>query len=281
MPRRLVIAAAVAFTCALPISLHAHRAWMLPSSTIVSGPGAWVTVDAAVSNDLFYFDHQPFRLQNLRVLAPDGTTLKAENLSTGRYRSTFDVRLPNPGTYKIASIADTAVASYDEGGRLKHFNGAWTDLEGSVPAGASGLAVQRTTTRIELFVTSGKPTQTVLAPTGDGLELVPQTHPNDLVNGEPATFALVLDGKPAANVRVDVVPGGIRYRDQPNEKHYTTDASGRFTVTFDEPGMYWMNASHQEGSSSGRRRGRGPGPEGPVQPGRRASYTATLEVLPQ
>ena len=49
---------------------EAHRQWMLPSSTVLSGQSSWVTVDAAVSNDLFYFEHQPLRLGNVKAWAP-------------------------------------------------------------------------------------------------------------------------------------------------------------------------------------------------------------------
>ena len=58
----------------------------------------WVTIDAATSNDLFFFDHNPMRLDNLKISAPDGTAVKAENAS-GEFRSTFDVPLNEPGTY--------------------------------------------------------------------------------------------------------------------------------------------------------------------------------------
>jgi uncharacterized GH25 family protein len=308
MKHRLVLATGLAFAAAvLPHTLQAHRQWMLPSSTVVSGNGTWVTVDAAVSNDLFFFDHQPLRLTSLVVTAPDGSTVKAENASTGRYRSTFDVKLEQKGTYKIASIADQVTASYDENGQVKRWQGTWAAFAKEVPANAANLAVQRTSNRLEIFVTSGAPSDQVLKPTGIGLELAPVTHPNDIVTEEPATLALLLDGKPAANLAVDVIPGGIRYRDSLNDKQYRTDKDGRFVVTFAEPGMYWINASYQEGGGSRRqggaraggagqsgapqaggnqtgRQGGGRGQrqsDGPVQPGRRASYTATLEVLPQ
>ena len=74
----------------------AHRLWMLPSATVLSGGDQWVTVDAAVSNDLFYFEHQPLRLDTLAVTAPDGSSAKPENLATGKYRSTFDLHLAQP-----------------------------------------------------------------------------------------------------------------------------------------------------------------------------------------
>ena len=53
----------------LPLSAQAHRAWMLPSATVLSGDEVWVTVDAAVSNDLFYFEHFPLRIANLGAAA--------------------------------------------------------------------------------------------------------------------------------------------------------------------------------------------------------------------
>ncbi len=59
----------------------------------------------------------------------------------------------------------------------------------------------------------------------------PVTHPNDLFSGGEASFKLLLDGKPAANVKVEVVRGGIRYRNAVGEINATTDESGTFKVT--------------------------------------------------
>ncbi len=52
MKARLMIAGALA-ALMLPAAAQAHRQWMMPSSTTLSGSESWVTVDAAVSNDLF------------------------------------------------------------------------------------------------------------------------------------------------------------------------------------------------------------------------------------
>src|SRR5688500_3455106 len=91
----ILIAAAL-----LPSMSFAHKAWLLPSATVLA-PDQWITVDAAVSNDLFYFNHVPLRLDGLSVTAPDGAKLDAQNKSTGKYRSTFDVHLAQSGTYKL------------------------------------------------------------------------------------------------------------------------------------------------------------------------------------
>src|SRR5690606_20318758 len=97
--------------------------------------------------------------------------------------------------------------------------------------------------RIEAFITSGKPTKETLKVTGKGLELEPITHPNDLVADTPATFRMLIDGKPAANIKVEVVPGGNRYRDKLGDMALTTDQDGKFTVKWSGAGMYWLEAT--------------------------------------
>jgi len=283
---RALTALAVAAAITLPLSLDAHRMWMVPSATVLSGTDPWVTVDAAISNDLFYFEHHPMRLDNLAVLGPTGAPVDVEHASTGRYRSTFDVHLTVPGTYKIAIVSQTAMASWTEAGETRRWRGPVHQVEANVPAAAADRAVTQQHSRMEVFVTSGTPTTTVLATTGVGLELAPVTHPNDWVTGEAATFRLLLNGAPASNVEVVLIPGGIRYRDRLNDQKTTTDTDGRFSFTVQDPGMYWLNASVQDAPTAvGLTASLVPvlpaqGP-GPGRGGNRASYTATFEVLPQ
>lgn len=299
-----LLAACTTLTTLMALPAHAHRGWMLPSATVLSGENPWVTVDAATSNDLFYFEHNPLRsIENVQVIAPDGTTDKAENFSTGRYRSTFDVNLRQKGTYKLALVNESVTASYRVNGELKRWRGSAEAFKKDVPVNAPELTVATNNSRMEIFVTSGNPNETALKPTGKGLELVPVTHPNDLFAGETATFRFLIDGQPAAGIEVTVIPGGIRYRDRLNEQQVRTDADGSFTVQWSEPGMYWLNASYPARQREGGPEGIGMGggmnggmtgqagtggtgvgaqqPIQPVQPGARASYTATLEVLPQ
>jgi hypothetical protein len=176
---RFAVAAAIGAAAMLPLAAQAHRAWMLPSSTVVSGNNAWVTVDAASSNDLFYFDHNPMRLDNLKVFAPDGKVGEAKNLATGKYRSTFDVQLNQPGTWRISMLNDNVQASYKVGTETKRARGNMETVRKEIPAGATDVSVSRNQTRIDVFVTSGKPTDAVLKPTGSGLELVGEFRPRD------------------------------------------------------------------------------------------------------
>jgi hypothetical protein len=96
------------------------------------------------------------------------------------------------------------------------------------------------------------------------------SHPNDLIAGEAAHFRLLLDGKAAAGVKVTVIAGGIRYRQKLDEQILTTDADGKFSVNWQGAGMVWLEASTNDDKTSLS-----------AAKERRASYVATLEVLPQ
>lgn len=266
---------ALLLAAVMPLGAQAHRAWLLPSSTVLSGDEPWLTVDAAISNDLFYFEHQPMRLDGVSVLAPDGSSVKLENAGTGRYRSTFDVRLEQKGTYKVVRLNEGLFASYQVDGETQRYRGSADGFASAVPAGATDLRVTLTRGRIETFVTAGAPTTEVFQPTGVGLELVPVTHPNDLFAGETAEFRFLLDGKPAAALEVVVIPGGIRYRDQLQEAKYVTDSDGLIRIEWPAPGLYWLNATAESSPTAVT-----PGTEGAAERRERASYAATLEVLP-
>jgi hypothetical protein len=287
--KRFIIRTAPVLALALGLGItaaHAHRAWMLPSSTVLSGEDPWVTVDAAISNELFYFDHHPGRLTNLVITGPDGARVEGQNPHTGKYRSTFDVNLQARGTYRIALVNASLNASYtDAKGEAKRWRGTAERMKSEIPANAKDLRVSESHNRIETYVTAGAPTRGVFEPQGKGLELVPITHPNDLFAGETAQFRLLLEGKPAANLEVTIIRGGIRYRDAVAETTVSTGANGEFEVTWGEPGMYWLNAS-----TGGRRAQGGPQSDGMAPtpsansgeaPAKRCNYSLTLEILPQ
>lgn len=261
--------AALALIAALPLTAQAHKTWLLPSDTVLSSEKAWITVDAAVSNDLYYFNHVPLRLDALNVTAPDGSAVSPQNPHTGQLRSVFDLELATPGTYRIALASNGLFASWEEDGETKRWRGRAEDLAKSVPKEADKLQVTQAQSRIETFVTLGRPSRDSIAPAAQGLSLEFVGHPNDLVVGDTAKFRLLLDGAPAKGVDLEVVNGGTRYRDAQDEIKLSTDEGGAFEVTWPSAGMYWLEASVSDGKAA-------------VAPAtqRRASYVVTLEVLP-
>ena len=257
----------------LSLSAQAHRPWLLPSATMTDGPAPVVSIDAAISEDLFEFDSFPLQLDALRVTAPDGSAVATDARVEAKRRVTFDLKLAQKGTYRIAGVTDTAMASWKVGGETKRWRGAPADLASQVPADAQDLQVSRQLARAETFVTNEAPSTLATAVVGEGLELQPLSNPTDLSVGDTSRFRLLLDGKPYAGADVTVIRGGNRYRYKMGEIALKADGAGEFSVAWPEAGRYWLGVSH-----GGRG---GPGAASGAAPARRESYSATFEVLPK
>jgi len=265
----LTTIAALTFSAAV----EAHRAWIKPDATVLSKDNAWVTFDAAVSNEIFSRDHVPFRLTGVTAYAPDGSEVPLANSHTGKLRSVFDLQLTQQGTYKVAVASTSLQARWvAKNGERKFWPGRGVttqpgDFEREVPQQAQDLVVLEYSRRIETFVTNGMPTETVLQPSHHGFELVPITHPNDLYSGETAQFQLLIHGEPAVGAEVTVIQAGMRYRAQQNEITTVSNASGEFQVTWPEAGQYFIEIDYQDNA------GKAPATQ------RRGSYSAVFEVL--
>ena len=270
-----LIALALAGLSVVSLSAHAHKPWLLPSSSNVEGKEAWVTVDAAISEGLFDIDHQPLKLDGIVITGPDGGKLTPENVNNGKLRNTFDLKLPKPGTYKIELVSKNVFGSYkDNTGAMKRFRGSEESLAKDVPADATEVKLSRMESRLETFVSTGTPDMAVFKPTGVGLEMVPVTNPTELRAGEKATWRFLLDGKPAANQGVSLIPGGVRYRGTLGEIRNNTDAKGELTIELPAAGMYMVSSAWPAAAPQV------PG-QPPQMPPRRASYSAVVEILPQ
>lgn len=258
---------ALALLAAAPAD--AHRRWLLPSATVLSGDTELVSVDAAASNGLFLFDHRPLGLDDLTVTGPDGQPVEAKVIGSGDYRSVFDVPLTQQGTYRIALVNNGLMGFYMLNGERQRWRGSMDELDGAIPDGAEEVRISQMNGRTETFATLGAPNETALQATGRGLEMIPVTHPNDLVTGEPAQMQFLMNGEPAAGLEVEFVEGGTRYRDTPGVTELTTDADGMIELTAKRPGYYYLETSAE-----------GAAPADPRIDSRRASYTAVLEFMP-
>jgi uncharacterized GH25 family protein len=137
-----------------------------------------------------------------------------------------------------------------------------------VPQNATDLKVQERASRVETFVTQGKPS--TLANIEEGIGLIPITHPNDLFAGETAQFIMIVDGKPARQAAIEIEPEGNRYRNNLNTINLKTDDEGKFNVTWPHAGRFWLAMETTSAPQSAT-----------LASKRTLSYSATLEVLPQ
>jgi hypothetical protein len=283
----LIASAAVAAALASPAS--AHRAWLLPSTTTLAGTSEFVTVDAAISNDLFYPDHFPMNPEQVTVWTPDGSEGKLENPATGRYRSTFDVKIDKPGTWKIGTQRSAIMGSFKVNGEDWRLGGRGRPMGApgaggpggpggaparsvatvaDIPANATDVKLVESLSANYIYITADAPTKTVFTPTGKGLEIDPISHPDELVSNEEGQFRFLIDGKPAAGVKVTVVPGSKKYREAEEAQELTTGADGVLHIKWPVAGMYWINASASDAKPSEKRATE-----------RRMTYTATVEVV--
>lgn len=295
---RFILTAAVASSMLATPAL-AHRMWLLPSTSNVASTNEYITVDAAVSNDLFYPDHVALDPAQVTVWAPDGTEGKVENAAKGRHRGTFDVALNKAGTWKVGmertGLQGTFKVDGEEwrvGGRGRPIGpgagapGGKAPAAGpapaaggaprppmrmvatvaDIPANATDVKLTESVTRNFVYLTAGEPSKVAL--TGKGLEFDPITHPDELVSDEEGQFRFLIDGKPAAGVKVTVVPGGKKYRAAEDAQELTTGADGVLKVRWPVAGWYWLSASAQDTKPSDTKAS-----------GRRMTFTTTVEVV--
>lgn len=264
MIRQLILGISAATLVSTPA--FAHNVWLLPSSTVLAKADT-ITVDAAVSNDLFFFNYRPLALDNLKITGPDGSLLSPENLHNGKLRSVFDLTLSKPGTYRMEVINQGVFANYVLNGEKKRWRGTAAELGKAIPSEATQVEITESIGRIETYATLGKPTP--VRDVRDGLAIQAKTHPNDLVKGETAQFILTIDGKPASNTEVSVTPGGTRYRNQLKEVTVKTDTNGVFSIQWPSAGLYWLEATSKDQKTTVT-----------AAKERRLSYALTVEVLP-
>lgn len=308
MRTRHALLAAAALGVGLSSPALAHRQWLLPSTTTLAGTSEYVTMDAAVSNDLFYADHVAIDPAQVKVWAPDGSEGKIENAAKGQYRSTFDVKIDKPGTWTIgmerAGVMGTFKVdgeTWRVGGRGRPGGGSAGGAPGGmappagapqgpggmggpggpgrapmksvatvaeIPANATDVKLTESYSKNVVYVTADAPTANAFKPTGKGLEFQPITQPGALASDEEGQFRFLVDGKPAANVAVTVVPGSKKFREAEDAQELKTGADGMLRVKWPVAGVYWLNANYTDDK-----------PTMPRATERRLSFTTTLEVV--
>lgn len=280
----LWIAPAVLAGMMMASTAQADSSYIKPSSTNYSGENNMVTFDAAGADHLFYLDHRPIQLNTITVTRPDGTPGAVLNALQQRFRSVFDVRLDQQGTWRIASQQTMVTGTFMADGQERRVGGRRGPPPGAggeggmrpamppqapsqanpavpgrlppvaladIPANATDIHLTEIINRTETFVTQGAPSD--VAHIGKGLEFDPITHPNAVVQGENARFRYLLDGKPAAGIKVTVVADGDRYREATDAQTLATNKDGIVAVTWPKAGLYWVSAEAQDKNPSEKR----------------------------
>ncbi len=259
----------------LTTAASAHKRWVLPSLFSVSEQ-QWVTFDATVSNNIFYPD-RAWSLADVHVYTPDGSVGIVANKHEGHRRSTFDVDLNQAGTFRISLGGENYFARYPKANPQpdeRPFNSVRDSnlqaLKKKIPADAKDVKLMLSNSRLESYVTVGAPSSEVFKPTGSGIELVPVTHPNDLYQGEKATFKFTVDGTAVKDLAVLMVWEGTRYRNAEQAIELKTDESGSIQLDLPQTGRFLLEIEHAIDM-----------PKEAEYAEKTFAYFGTFEVLPQ
>ena len=157
-----------------------------------------------------------------------------------------DYFVEDSGTYKITNNASASYfSSYKVADKRQRARANKAELKAMVPANATDLQTTYGLTRVETYITMNNPTENY-GTDGQFLELLPKTHPAEIVENEPATFAFTYHGKVQAGVEIEITPDGARYRNTPDVLKLTTDKNGEITFTPAHAGRYLLIAEYQQ-----------------------------------
>lgn len=278
--RRALLPAFAAGFLIFSSGLSAHKRWLLPTDFALSDAET-VMVDFTASNNLFYVD-VPMPFKGVATVSPDGKTVLPLNPAMGARRSSFEVAIETPGTYRVvANTPPMYFVSYRLPGKAQpeRGRGPLAMLKAKLPKAATEVEFAESNARIETYVTLGATTQPAAIDDSAGIALrlevagdgsFTPSHPNALYSDEPGQFVFMLHGKPAAGLDIAVVREGTRYRDGIEEKLYKTNARGEVTVPWSGPGRYLLEAQHIDVLDKS---------DGGELSQRFFSYFVTLEVL--
>ena len=208
---------------------QAHPRLLIPSHFALSNSdGQWVSFDVTGSHSVFQVD-KPGSAQSAKILRPDGQIDRPTHVVRAKRRSTFDAFFAQPGTHKVSVVDGPKY-----GTRYKDTSGERHKLAADklaranlMPDGAKQVSTSFSVTRSESYITLGAPSEEALAIEGKYLEVLPVTHPADLIAGQSAEFQLFIEGKPLTDVTVELIAEGSQYRDALNPLKATTDEQGK------------------------------------------------------
>lgn len=258
-PAAAVVAGLVSFAG----SSEAHQQWLSPNFFLKSGESAWVSFDHTFSDQRFQPDSGPGSYYSWWVVSPDGIRRNVPNLFLGRTRTVGEVELTDAGTYRIEAVEDLM---------------PWTQIkvdgedtwQPGVRADFDGFEIVRSNiyfNKSVSYVTLESISQSLLAGSGDPLEILFEDHPNDLQAGKKIRLRVLASGQSLTGQEVRVFSEQTEGHDA--SATCSTDANGICEIEMASPGRYLLETNTE-----------GDNPEGSATDGYRHGYTVMIELKP-
>lgn len=252
--------AALLLAFAGPSTAHAHMPYMLPTQFDL-GKGDHVTVQSAFAEDAF-LPEVAMRNAPFHLVGPDRKALPTGPVTHLRDLSIFEAAVPADGTYRVTSGQRAG-----RKGKMFRVGNEWKMRgEGGEPPAGAEVDVQ-SMTLADAYVTRGKPSDGALRPSGKALEIQAISHPNGIVAGSDARFALLFDGKPLARTDITLFRSAGVYDGRKIVAQVKSGADGRFSLKPQDAGTYLILVRHRAAA-----------PTGAETPYRSYTYTLTFDA---
>lgn len=224
---------------------QAHMPYVLPTLFDV-GKSDHITVQSAFAEDAF-LPEVAMRDAPFHLVGPDGKDLPVGSVTHLRDLSIFEAAIPANGTYRVTSGQRAG-----RKGKMFRQGDKWQmrGEGGEPPANAEQVDVQ-SMTLADAYVTRGQPTDAALKPSGKALEIQAITHPNGIVAGSDASFALLFDGKPLADADITLFRSAGLYDGRKVVAQVRSGADGRFSLKPEDAGTYLILVRHRGGAPAG------------------------------
>lgn len=245
MKPSLCRSAALLLTLVGASAAQAHMPYVLPTLFDL-GKGDHVTVQSAFAEDAF-LPEVAMRDAHFHLVGPDGKDLPTGPVTHLRDLSVFEAAIPADGTYRVTSGQRAG-----RKGKMFRQGDKWQmrGEGGEPPANAEQVDVQ-SMTLADAYVTRGQPTDAALKPSGKALEIQAITHPNGIVAGSDASFALLFDGKPLADADITLFRSAGLYDGRKVVAQVRSGADGRFSLKPEDAGTYLILVRHRGGAPAG------------------------------
>lgn len=242
------VACALLAGMAVSATANAHPRWILPSHFTVSKEGGdWLTFDVTASHGTFVFD-KPAGSETGQIVMPDGRIQYPSYVTKGKRRSVFDFYFEEEGTHKVrVNNVPSYYTQYKAGRRdtVKWVKAHKAERDEVLPKKSRDVITQISYTRAETYVTVGKPTERAFEIEGKYLELVPVTHPADIVEGEEVSFQFFFNGEPQQGVTAEITREGTLYRNHQEQIDVVSDEQGMVSFVPEHAGRWLMKANYK------------------------------------
>ncbi|MCH2056980.1 MAG: DUF4198 domain-containing protein [Thalassotalea sp.] len=231
---------------------NAHDIYIWPSFFAVdTDKPKSITVDITASHTTFRPDFS-MPSNGVKVFGADGKQVRrVGSFYQGAQRSTFDMKVEEPGTYALVYERGPSYFSrYTVGKREteKRLRASKSAAKQQMPKNGKNLETTKYFTIAMSYLTNGAPTDTVLAPKNTGFELVPVTHPSDYVTGEDIEIQALFNGEPVKDLDFTIEKEGPQYQEEPLVLELKSDNDGMINFSLEEGGRFMLKVYHKKTS---------------------------------